>query len=137
MQSLAFADDIAVVTNQDSIGEIFKEYERLYHCSGLRLNADKTEILQLTRNYTQFNTMVSYLNEDIELLNTERIKICGNHLLLDPKERYNLNIGARIDSLQKILTNWTRRNLTIHGKMIIIKCHALSQLTFVNQFQKL
>ena len=137
IKTLAFADDIAVVTNQDSIGEIFKEYERLYHCSGLRLNADKTEILQLTRNYTQFNTMVSYLNEDIELLNTERIKICGNHLLLDPKERYNLNIGARIDSLQKILTNWTRRNLTIHGKMIIIKCHALSQLTFVNQFQNI
>ena len=139
IKTLGYADDIAVLTcDVDSVKEIFKEYEKLYYSSGLKLNADKTEILSLNNSLQNpANISIGYLDANINLLTTDRLKICGNHLTLDPIARYRLNITARIDSLEKILSNWSRRNLTLNGKMMIIKCHALSQLTFVNQFQNL
>ena len=139
IKTLGYADDIAVLTcDVDSVKEIFKEYEKLYYSSGLKLNADKTEILSLNNSLQNpANFSIGYLDANINLLTTDRLKICGNHLTLDPIARYRLNITARIDSLEKILSNWSRRNLTLNGKMMIIKCHALSQLTFVNQFQNL
>ena len=139
VKTLAYADDIAVVTkNNGSINEVFKEYERLYEASGLKLNADKTEILVLSeRDLQTFSATVSYLEKRIPLVATTTVKICGNHLTKNVKERYKLNIATKIDSLNKVLLNWSRRNLTPNGKMMIIKCHALSQLTFVNQFQNI
>ena len=115
---------------------MFGEYERLFNCSGLRLNADKTEILRLSSNQGS-NIEVQYLDKNISLEPAETIKICGNHLHLDQNIRYDLNITSKIKSLEKILENWSRRCLSINGKMMIIKCHALSQLTFANQFQNI
>ena len=138
LKTLAYADDIAVLTKSNgSVKEIFKEYERLFHCSGLRLNADKTEILQLNGNVSSNSFNVRYLGQEISINPVEKIKVCGNHLLLDKKERYKLNITAKINSLKNILNNWSRRHLTLNGKMMIIKCHALSQITFVSQFQNI
>ena len=136
VKTLAYADDIAVVTKDvNSIKETFKEYKRLFWASGLKLNADKTEILDLAVNRDPDEVIrISYLNEDVCLNYSNCIKICGNHLLTDKSERYKLNVTARIDALSRILASWSRRNLTLNGKMMIIKCHALSQLTFVNQF---
>ena len=78
-----------------------------------------------------------YLSKQISITPVDTTKICGNFLTLDPKARYNLNVTAKIDSLKQILLRWSKRNLTQNGKMMIIKCHALSQLTFVNQFQNI
>ena len=135
---LGYADDIAVVTKDNgSIQEVFKEYERLHDCSGLKLNADKTEILRLSKNKENTNrtSQINYLGCSINIPTTNCVKICGNFLTLDARERYKLNVTERINSLSKILNNWSKRNLSLNGKMLIIKCHALSQLTFVNQFQ--
>ena len=105
IKTLAYADDIAVVTkNVDSVNEIFREYERLFSCSGLKLNADKTEILKLSNNSISDATIrVRYLNDDVHLSTTDRIKITGNHLLLDREERYALNVTSRINSSCKVL----------------------------------
>ena len=140
VKTLGYADDIAVVTKGNaSIQGVIEEYERLFHCSGLRLNADKTEVLRLTRNIhcASEPCKIKYLGKQIDIVPSQVIKVCGNHLQLDADERYKLNVTAKINSLSKILCNWSRRNLTPNGKMMIIKCHALSQLTFVNQFQNI
>jgi hypothetical protein len=46
----AYADDISVICKKsnDCIQQVFYEYERLVKRSGLELNADKTEILNLS-----------------------------------------------------------------------------------------
>ena len=99
LKTLAYADDIAVLTKDNgSIQEVFGEYERLFNCSGLRLNADKTEILRLSSNQGS-NIEVQYLDKNISLEPAETIKICGNHLHLDQNIRYNLNITSKIKSL--------------------------------------
>jgi hypothetical protein len=47
----AFADDLSVVclNKQESVQQVFYEYERLTNRSGLELNADKTEFLVLNK----------------------------------------------------------------------------------------
>ena len=93
-----------VTKNGDLVNEIFREYERLFSCSGLKLNADKTEILKLSYNSISDATIrVRYLNDDVHLSTTDRIKITGNHLLLDREERYALNVTSRINSSCKVL----------------------------------
>ena len=136
---LAYADDIAVVTkNNESITETFKEYEKLFCSSGLRINADKTEILKLTNIVNNDNVITTeYLGNPLTIKPSDKVKICGNFLTTNPKERYALNVSQKIANLRSILLNWSKRNLSIYGKMLIIKCHALSQLTFVNQFQNI
>ncbi len=48
-KSAAYADDISVICEKsyECIQQVFYEYERLTQRSGLELNADKTEILNL------------------------------------------------------------------------------------------
>ncbi len=48
----AYADDISVICKKsnDCIQQVFYKYKRLTKRSGLKLNADKTEILNLNSN---------------------------------------------------------------------------------------
>ena len=106
------------------------------------LNADKTEILRLCKHETSdlltLNDITStYLDKTVVIKPSDTVKICGNFLSTNPKERYARNVTSKIAFLRTILLNWSKRNLSINGKMLIVKCHALSQLTFVNQFQNI
>jgi len=86
---LAYADDVAaIVQNDNSINQIFYEYERLYLHSGLKLNGSKTECLPLSANAAPIGAF-SYINEQINLNIVAKIKVCGNVLALDPLIRYN------------------------------------------------
>ena len=138
-KTLAYADDIAVLSSSGtSLQNIFCEYERLYYASGLRLNAGKTELLFLSGvpdNNRSVN--IKYLNEEICLKAVNEVKICGNHVSRDSEISYERNVLERITTLEKILNAWKRRHLSINGKMIIIKCFALSQITFVSQFSNI
>lgn len=62
------------------------------------------------------------------------MKVCGNYLSFNREERYNLNITDKINKLNNALKIWKGRNLSINGKILIVKTFALSQLSFVNQF---
>ena len=133
---LAYADDIAILTSKSSAFQyIFMEYERLFNATGLKLNADKTELLIISNNLVSNDSYsVNYLDKEVLIKSAKDVKICGNHVSCDQELSYEKNILARINCLEKILNCWKRRNLTINGKMIIIKCFALSQITFVSQF---
>ena len=136
IKTLAYADDIAIVStnNNDSFNTIFDEYGKLSNMSGLTLNADKTEILNLSHS-AKHTTLATYLNNDLTLNHKPEITICGNCLSLDPSICYNANISNKIAKLSKQLNLWKGRHLTINGKMIIIKTFAISQLIYSSQFQ--
>ena len=136
IKTLAYADDIAVITtNCDStLNEVFKEYNRLTQCSGLRLNADKTEIINLSIAGKR-RSVVNYDNLTIQIEHGEAVTVCGNYISVDEKAAYQKNITEKIIKLEQQLNRWKGRNLTINGRMIIIKTFAISQLIFSSQFQ--
>jgi len=133
---VAYADDIAVITRNKlrDINEVFKEYYSFSVASGLYLNADKTEILNLSAFDNRIISKIGYGTARYEVNHVSKTIICGNTLSTDESVRYKANVLDRIDQLTSILNLWSGRSLTPNGKMIIIKTFALSQITFSSQF---
>jgi hypothetical protein len=128
-----YADDVAVIclNKVESLREVFREYERLTRISGLELNADKTEILQLggyVDRQKKYN--FEYLNVQYALTSVDKIKICGLYFCTDKNEEYEENIMEKIERLEGQLKRWMCRNLTLEGKILIVKTFGLSQLIY-------
>ena len=136
LKTLAYAEDIAIITDNDneSISQIFSEYMKRTKLSGLTLNADKTEIINLSLS-NKNTTETTYNNINFQICHKSAITICGNHLSLDNNDSYQENVLRKIDKLTSQLNRWKGQNLSINGKMIIVKTFAISQLICTSQFQ--
>lgn len=132
---LAYADDVAVTVQDDSVQEVFNEYELLYRLSGLKLNAEKTERLALGGNSNDIHVM--YCGSEIVIKPLQMVKICGNVISLNKEIRYQENVASKVDKIGKILQLWANRRMSIVGKMVVVKTFALSQLAFVSQFMSI
>ena len=129
---LAYADDVAVVCHNADLQPIFTEYERLSALSGLKLNADKTEVFNLTPSRVITNR-VRYLGASYNLTRVEEIRICGITLASNEATEYQRNVTSRIDIMESLVSSWGRRNLTMNGRMILAKTFLLSQIVFPAQ----
>ena len=136
VKTIAYADDIAVISNnsEEAVNNILQEYMKLTICSGLTLNADKTEILNLCENKASITNAV-YNHSQFQIIHKSNITICGNFLSLDHNARYKSNITERINKLEQQLNRWKGRHLSINGKMLVVKTFAISQLIYSSQFQ--
>ena len=127
----AYADDISVICEKsyDCIQQVFYEYERLTRRSGLELNADKTEILNLNskeNDTVQFN----YNESKFAITTVDKIKICGLYYCSDLQEEYKLNVLEKIKKLSFKIKLWSHRHLTMEGKVLIVKTFGLSQIIY-------
>jgi exonuclease III len=127
----AYADDVSIIcrNNLESIQEVFNEYNRLSERSGLVLNAEKTEILRLNKKQSM-NLKVKYTNKDFNIETVNKLKICGLYYCNDTEEEYELNVKDKIRNLSYKIKKWIPRNLTIEGKILIVKTFGLSQLIY-------
>ncbi len=78
---MAYAEDISVITrnNHPAVQAIFTEYDRLSKASGLFLNADKTELFNVTSPNTfamQLHS-VMYSNLNCNIQNATSVIING------------------------------------------------------------
>jgi hypothetical protein len=130
-KAAAYADDISVVCKNSTtcIQQVFKEYERLTNLSGLELNADKTEILSLDSSEEKLFGF-EYNEECYHIRSVKRIKICGLFYCTDEKEEYELNVIEKHNKLKSKIRAWSHRNLTLEGKILIVKTFGLSQLIY-------
>ena len=119
-----FADDMTCfVRDKESYASLFAILESFGSCSGLRVNHEKTEILALGN---------SILHE--EDFNNHRvceiIKILGVYFGYDEKQRNDLNFRQTLKSIKKSINMWKWRNLSLLGKIQIIKTFAIPKLMF-------
>jgi exonuclease III len=130
-KSAAFADDVSVIceSSQESIQNVFDEYERLTNRSGLELNADKTEILIIDSS-DKHNVNFRYLGKAFQIESVSRIKICGLNYCTEQAEEYSLNVKEKIVKMSYKMKLWMHRNLTMEGKVLISKTFGLSQLVY-------
>ena len=132
IKALAYADDVTVVCQQDSVQQIFSEYERLSLVSGLVLNADKTEAFNLIESPVRV-TRINYLGQEVQVGRVNQIRICGIVMARDPIIEYNCNVKDRIEIMESIVRGWGRRALSLNGRMILAKTFLLSQIVFPAQ----
>jgi hypothetical protein len=127
-----FADDISIISMSDdvSIKQIFMEYQRLTNKSGLTLNADKTEILNLYPDSVRKTFEVKYDKRIIKITSIDKIKICGIYFCSNSEIEHRLNVVEKIAKLRNKLRLWQSRHLTLEGKSLILKTFGISQLIY-------
>jgi hypothetical protein len=131
LKAAAYADDISVICKKDnnSIQNVFHEYERLTRLSGLELNAEKTEILILNKSAPEFFT-IKYNSLTVNIESVLKLKICGIYFCDDTKAEYKLNVLDKIEKLTYKIKSWIPRHLTLEGKSLIVKTYGLSQIIY-------
>jgi hypothetical protein len=133
---LGYADDITcvIVNDKDSKQAVFKEYERFCIISGLILNADKTEIYNfgnaVRRNGEDDITKVKYMMKKYEIALLAEIKINGVILSQNKAQQKSRNCDLLIAKMNKHFSSWSKRQLTLLGKIQIYKTFGLSQFLY-------
>ena len=92
-------------------------------CSGLKLNDNTTEVYWLGSSHNCEELL------RIEIAN-KPIKILGLFFTYSWHLKQELNFSAILDSLKTTLNSWQRRNLTITGKIQVIKSFALPKFVY-------
>jgi hypothetical protein len=133
-KAVAYADDISViVTNtNDSVKEIFTEYWKLSIASGLFLNADKTEQFNICN--AQIDSLdshdVMYGEDRYRTANLETIKLNGIFFNNDSEILAESNATYMTQKMDRHFAEWSKRSLSILGKIQIIKTFGLSQYLY-------
>ena len=131
----AYADDInaAIKNTINNPQGIFKEYERLSKMSGLILNAEKTELLQLGRDVIERTYKVEYLGNEYTLQSMPKVKINGIFFQRDRAAMVQDNVDAVISKIDAQCRKWSRRNLSTLGKVLIMKTFGISNAIYLMQ----
>jgi hypothetical protein len=131
---IGYADDFAILTsNKKSIKNALEDYEAFSHASGLFINPEKTEILNLKRYTINDELRVKIYNKDTCIKFSEHITICGKTFSLNSKIETEHNILNKIVKLKKQISCWNKRNLTIEGKILVAKTFGISQTLYTMQ----
>ena len=123
-----YADDTCLYLNGiNSLEKVIKIFEDFYRYAGLKLNIDKTKILWLGKtNRTGKINAITIAKNPVKILG---IWICKSYDLM-----LKTNFEERINKLKSLLNMWSQRQLSIKGKIQIIKVKALPLLIYVCNF---
>jgi exonuclease III len=131
-----YADDITCVMNNDAESKqaLFDEYGVFTKVSGLYLNADKTEIFHFgTPNVLNVGPIVSnikYLNRYYSVTSVPELKMNGILLCENFRRFKEINVRALINKMDNHFQQWSKRNLSLLGRIQIYKTFGLSQFLY-------
>ena len=125
LKNVQYADDsILILKSKESIQPSIKEIQEFSTVSGLNLNLDKTEGLWLGRDKNNEN-----LYQGINF-GKQVIRCLGIFVGHDKEQCHLQNWVNKLEKFQKTLDCWRTRDLTLFGKILVIKVLALSQLVY-------
>ena len=121
-----YADDTTFLLNGlIDFREILSKIKEFSEVSGLYINVTKTVAMKIGTGGEQINDF-----EGIVFVN--RIKLLGIYFSnYEPANKMSINWEGRIERLERNLTLWTRRYLTLLGKVLILKTFGISQFIYV------
>ena len=122
-----YADDTTLfLSNTNDLTLSIQHLNKFSDCSGLFLNLNKSYAI------TTYGLPMNTNGTQIQFKDT--IKILGIYFSNSkPASEIELNWTMRINTVLKAFGRWARRDLTIFGKLHIIKTFGMSQLNFVIQ----
>ena len=125
IKTSAFADDITIfLDGLRSTQNLFILLERFQKCSGLKINKHKCEAFWLGPNKDK---------EDfpLDIRWTKGITILGIYFSYNETEVIEKNFYKNIDRMQSVCNIWKQRNLSLLGKITIIKSLLISKIQYV------
>ena len=121
-----YADDTQLfLANDHQIPIALSIIETFSNMAGPKLNLHKTEGIRL-------GTQARH-NENIHGINLKStpIKCLGIYIGIDSKQCNKLNWNGPIEQMELLLNTWKKRDLTIFGKITIIKTLCLSKINHI------
>ena len=118
-----YADDTtALLSDSESVIQLFELLGFFERCSGLKINESKSELLWLGswrhRKDKIFNLQIS----------EEPVYALGVHFAYERDTVLQRNFWDKLISLKKI---WSQRDISVYDKIILVKSLALSKLVFI------
>ena len=119
------ADDTSVfISDPKSIGPIFKTLNNFRLCSGLKANIDKTKLYNIGATSFPEEVMGGYAFEKDE------IELLGITITTDEKKSVEKHFSPRVRAIENILKQWSRRKLSLKGKITVINALVVSLIVY-------
>ncbi len=119
-----YADDMCLfvrdVNSAKCVMNVFRDFET---CSSLQVNYNKTEAMWIgsTRNN---------VSKPLDVHWTKKVKVLGVYFTYNDKDFYNLNYDDKLKSLERVVNMWRQRDLSVIGKITIVKTFGFSKLMY-------
>ena len=122
-----YADDTtAILADVESVSNLFELLSLYEKCSGLKINQAKSEMLWLGSMRHRSDAVCNLQISD------DRVYALGVHFTYNTELSYKKNFFDKLGSLKKTLSVWSQRDLSIYGRINIVKTLALSKLVFIS-----
>jgi hypothetical protein len=124
-----FADDGTFITDgsEESFENLIETFDNFANISGLKLNAQKCNIIR-TGNLEK-NNITYMINRNFNWKN-KKAKALGIIFSSSNKDLLKDNLEPKITEFMKCLKSWEHRKLTLLGKITVIKTLALPKLIY-------
>ena len=124
-----YADDTTLLLrDKNDVQQALKIVEDFSMFSGLLLNRSKTEAMSIGKDISGDSVDIRWIKKD------DYLKILG--VYFNSTERISnidKNWNEKLEAIIRLIKSWEKRNLSIIGKIHIIKTFLLSQLTYIMQ----
>ena len=123
-----FADDTQIFLQGDehSFREVFRTLMEFSKASGLRVNVEKSKAIWLGSQKTRTDT---FYPEFSISWSKDNFKILGITFSLNQNEIAELNYSKQLNKARKLIFSWSRRQLTLIGKVTVVKTLVLPLFT--------
>ena len=122
-----YADDLTLtVRDLESVNNALALLDKFGNCSGLKINTTKTEGMLLG----SLREMI-HIKHNVKFSNT-CIKLLGIFISNNSQEIIMENFQSKIDSLIRQLHWWKARDLSLKGRVLIIKSLGLSKFQYLS-----
>ena len=128
---ISYADDVACIIKpgNSNLQRIFNHYQEMTDCSGLRLNADKTELISWLGNDQSYK--IIYEGNEYNIAPCDNMKVNGLQIGFNLEDMRVINFEKVYSSVDCQLITWSNRYLSLLAKILIFKTFGLSQILFV------
>ena len=126
IRQVLYADDMTIFLKDiDSVKRLQYIFESFEQISGLKVNKTKTHFMWMGEDENKpdgplFGNLV------------KEIHILGVSYSLDRRLKDDLNYKEILSKIKKLLVWWKQRDLTIMGKIHLLKTYALSKLNYIS-----
>jgi hypothetical protein len=121
-----YADDITLfLKNEDQIPCLLNKLDSFGKLSGLILNKNKTKLMPLGKDKS---ANIKDLDISFE---KDMVKYLGLFIGHNKKKCEYKNWNEKINKIEKLIVLWSKHNMTIFGKVTIIKSLLLPKFTFL------
>ncbi len=122
-----YADDtfLTIDGSRKSIRTIIHSLTLFRQVSVLAINVDKTQVVKLGNQFQPHNCPI------LNIPFCTKFKLLGIHFSTNINEMEELNFRPKIAKMQKVIKLYEWRNLTLAGKITVVKMHILPNFVHI------